>query len=284
MEKIDAWWFAASDVLPHGDGRKVIIGKKHSVRGEIVLCSHALHASRQPFDALQYAPGPNLYRVRCWGDVQEEDDKLGARNREYVAMIDATDLLRAFARSRASLVLHLWDAPQVVRDYLATGDETLRPAAEAAAAAAEVVGGVAKSAAEAAWLGARLAAGSAAGSAAEVAARSTVNLAARSAAEAAEAAEVAARLAARLAVRSAASLATEVVVRSAPSLAARSAARLAAEEAEAARSAAEAATELAARLAAKPAARREFNALVKQAFGLKRPRKTTNTSSAAPTE
>lgn len=132
-EKIDAWWFAASDRLPHGDGRVIVVGEAHSVTGQIILCKNALHASRHPFDALRPAPGPFLYRVRCWGDVVEDTDKLGARHREYLAMRDATAMLRQYARERALSVIHLWDAPDVVRRYLETGDETIRDAAARAA-------------------------------------------------------------------------------------------------------------------------------------------------------
>ena len=35
---IQAWWFAAGDTLPHGDGRKIVIGETHKT-------------SRHPFDA-----------------------------------------------------------------------------------------------------------------------------------------------------------------------------------------------------------------------------------------
>ena len=45
-------------------------------------------------------------------------------------------MLRAFARQCALDVIHLWNAPQVVRDYLTTGDESLRDAAGNAAYAA----------------------------------------------------------------------------------------------------------------------------------------------------
>src|ERR1700688_2326857 len=122
-EPIDAYWFAASDRLPHGDGRKVVVGKSHSLRGEIKICKNALHASRHPFDALKYASGSYLYMVRCSGDVIEHGDKIGCRKRTYIAMIDATDLLRRFARQQALSVIHLWDAPAVVSQYLETGNE-----------------------------------------------------------------------------------------------------------------------------------------------------------------
>lgn len=133
VKKIDAFWFAFRDRLPHGDGRLIVIGESHSVVGDIVFCSNALHASRDPFDALNYAPGPYLYRVRCWGDIIEDNDKLGARHREYAAMQDATDMLRQFAREQALSVIHLWEAPDVVRQYLESGDERLRAAAARAA-------------------------------------------------------------------------------------------------------------------------------------------------------
>ena len=136
MPEIDAWWFAASDKLPHGDGRKVVIGKTHRLRGEIVLCEHALHAARDPFDALQYAPGSLLYKVRCGGTIYEDDDKLGCSARTYLDMRDATDMLRAFARGEALTVAHLWDMPDIVRQYLETGDESTRAAARDATGAA----------------------------------------------------------------------------------------------------------------------------------------------------
>jgi hypothetical protein len=172
-EKIPAWWFSAGDRLPHGDKRLVVIGETHSVNGKIVLCENALHASRDPFDALYYAPGPYLYKVQCWGDIVEDgdDDKLGARHREYLAVRDATNMLRKFAREQALSVIHLWEAPTVVKQYLETGDETLRDAARDAALA---VARDASSAPSAAWdaaSAARDAAWDAAGAAARAATR-----------------------------------------------------------------------------------------------------------------
>jgi hypothetical protein len=121
--------------------------------GEAVMCKSGLHASRDPFDALQYAPGPVLCLVDCDDVVDEGKDKLVCRRRRIVARFDATDLLRAFARQCALDVVHLWDAPQVVVDYLRSGYESLRVAAWAAASDA---------ARDAAWAAARDAAGDAA--------------------------------------------------------------------------------------------------------------------------
>ena len=97
--------------------------------GPLVMCESGLHASAHPFDALQYAPGATLCLVELDGEIITEGDKSVAMRRRIVTRIDATDLLRSFARQCASDVLHLWDAPQAVKDYLGTGNENLRAAA-----------------------------------------------------------------------------------------------------------------------------------------------------------
>lgn len=118
--------------------------------GPIKMCESGLHASRHPSDALIYAPGPNLCLVDCDEIDAEDVDKLVCRRRRIVARFDATTMLRAFARQCALDVIHLWSAPQVVRDYLTTGDESLRAAAwdAARASAWKATKGDAK---EAAW-------------------------------------------------------------------------------------------------------------------------------------
>jgi hypothetical protein len=123
----------------------------------------------------------------------ESIDKWVGRRRKILATIDAEPLLREFARWCASQVLHLWDAPQVVHDYLATGDESLRDAAWVAAWEA---------AWEAAWA-AEWAAPAAGGAraAAQAAARDAAWAAAWAARDAAWAAARAARDAARDAQR-----------------------------------------------------------------------------------
>jgi hypothetical protein len=105
--------------------------------GPLELCASGLHASLHPFDALQYAPGNTLCLVECEGDTLIGDDKIVCRLRKIVARIDAEPLLREFARWCALQVIEQWDAPEVVRQYLTTGDESLRAAAWAAAWAAQ---------------------------------------------------------------------------------------------------------------------------------------------------
>lgn len=99
----------------------------------IEMCVRGLHASAHPFDALQYAPGNNLAIVELDGEILSDTDKLVATRRKIVRRINAESLLREFARKCASDVLHLWDAPEVVKQYLDSGDESLRAAARAAA-------------------------------------------------------------------------------------------------------------------------------------------------------
>ena len=97
--------------------------------GPVVMCESGLHASTDPFDALQYAPGPVLCRVEVDGVVKRHNDKLVCSRRRIVARRDVTDMLRLFARQCASDVLHLWAAPEIVVRYLATGDESIRASA-----------------------------------------------------------------------------------------------------------------------------------------------------------
>lgn len=104
--------------------------------GPIVICESGLHASRRPADALSHAPGPILCLVECDGIVSEHADKLVCRRRKIIARMDATDMLRYYARMQALSVVHLWSPPGVVLDYLMTGDESIRAAAGPAAGAA----------------------------------------------------------------------------------------------------------------------------------------------------
>jgi hypothetical protein len=133
--------------------------------GKIKCCQAGYHASLQPFDALQFAPGATLCLVECSGNIIHQEDKLVAEERTIITRIDATDLLYWFARQQALSVAHLWKPPKVVMDYLNTGDMSLREAARGAA------WGAARGAARgAAWDAAREAARGAAWDAARVAA------------------------------------------------------------------------------------------------------------------
>jgi hypothetical protein len=135
-------------------------------------------------DALRYAPGNTICRVAITGDLVRGDDKLVGRRREVLWITDAEQTLRKFARMCAKDVLHLWNAPPVVIEYLNTGDEALRVAAWDAAwdAIHAAAWAAARAAAWEAARAARAAARDAAWDAAWDAARAATHAAARAAA------------------------------------------------------------------------------------------------------
>jgi len=129
-----AWYFSSEDrKLRYGDNRIIKAGLTHKVTCKPVLCESGLHGSKKILDALSYAPGPIVWRVELGGDVDIGDDKISATERHYLWGYDATDVLRRFARRCALDVIHLWDAPDVVIQYLKTGNDDLMGAAYYAA-------------------------------------------------------------------------------------------------------------------------------------------------------
>ncbi len=133
------WHFLSDSGLLRNGYKPPADGDWLEYSGILVPCESGLHFSEHPYDALQYAPGAILCRVECEGDLQSHGDpvdKWVCRRRKILWRQDITAELREFARQRASEVLHLWDAPQVVKDYLATGDDSLRSAARSAAESA----------------------------------------------------------------------------------------------------------------------------------------------------
>ena len=133
-----AWYFSNKEkTLRYGDNRPISIGTTHTVGCEPVLCQQGLHASINILDAFKYAPDPIVWRVVVGGTVVKGGDKCVATERTYIGGgIDITHVLRKFARMCALDVIHLWDAPQVVIDYLKTGNEQIRHAARDAAESA----------------------------------------------------------------------------------------------------------------------------------------------------
>lgn len=133
---IYAWYFSdKSERLRFGDGRKVELGKTHKVEGELRLYAHGLHASKRLIDALSYAPSETLWLVELSGEILDSTDKCVASERKYIARLNSEKILRDFARECVLSVIDLRDAPQVVIDYLKTGNEEIRDAARDAASA-----------------------------------------------------------------------------------------------------------------------------------------------------
>jgi hypothetical protein len=198
MNSILAWHFTGDTLR---DGSPIPpVGEWLRYEGKVVMCESGLHASVHPFDALHYAPGPILHRVECRDVVETQSDKIVCRERRIISSMDATEMLRYFARMQALSVVHLWDAPDVVLDYLMTRDGAIRDAAWVAAwvAARDAAGVAARVAALAAAWAARAtratrAAQDAAQDAARAAARDAAWAAAWAARDAARATWAAAR-------------------------------------------------------------------------------------------
>ena len=135
MKKQTIYYHFTSTTLR--DGRPIpAIGKWLTFNGVPIPCERGLHASPDPFDALQYAPGDRLHQVYLSGTIVAHGspvNKFASQKRKIIASIDATPIMRLFARRVALDVIHLWDAPPIVKEYLETGDESKRAAAWAAA-------------------------------------------------------------------------------------------------------------------------------------------------------
>lgn len=132
------WHFTAATLR---DGRPVPpIGETLTHEGPLKVRRSGLHASEHPFDALRYAPGPILHRVRSTGTVSDDDDEavpgertIVSTERTILATRDATLLLDVFARRCALSAIDKWDAPAQVRRYLEHGIPGMRDSAWQAA-------------------------------------------------------------------------------------------------------------------------------------------------------
>ena len=95
-----AWHFLPSDGrLQFGD-RRTLVKVGQTLRrnpAKLNLCYYGLHASVRPIDALGYAPGPIVCRVRLSGTIIESDNKVVASRRTVLWMANAERELRLFA-------------------------------------------------------------------------------------------------------------------------------------------------------------------------------------------
>lgn len=133
-ESIEAWHFLRDDCRTYYKPGDVIVpGKTYKHKGRLRLCDSGLHASVNILDALDYAHGHVICRVRMSGDIIYGEDKLVASERTVLWMYNCEDVLREFARWCALEVVHLWDTPDIMVKYLKTGRDDLMIAAMAAA-------------------------------------------------------------------------------------------------------------------------------------------------------
>jgi hypothetical protein len=104
------WHFLPDDgCLRWGSKEKVEVGKTLRITRQPVLCEVGFHASRRAIDALGYAPGALVCRVRLGGIIVEDHNKAAAQERTVLWMADATKTLHEFACDVAEDALKLID-------------------------------------------------------------------------------------------------------------------------------------------------------------------------------
>jgi len=174
-----AWHFLPNDSVTRYSRERVDVGTVLKARGKLHLCYNGLHASIHPRDAMRYAPGFLLCRVKLSGGIQSGDDKVCARSREVIAIRNARNIVLLHAAECAERALGTVVKPdarsmaaiQAVRDYCAgkitNGQMAAARASAAYASAAAAAYAAASSAAAAAY--AAYAAASSASSASDAA-------------------------------------------------------------------------------------------------------------------
>lgn len=97
-ESVLAWhWCQHNRLLGFDDDRSVYTGGVYEVDGPIVLCKHGLHGCRTALQALYYASGDVICRVRLSGEIWEDPEKLAASRREVLWLADGGPTLHRFA-------------------------------------------------------------------------------------------------------------------------------------------------------------------------------------------
>lgn len=134
-----AWYFAPeNNRLAYGDGRIIEVGKMHTIKGIPRLCEAGLHGSVNILDALIYAPSTSLYRVNITRKLDIGHDKICGQRREYLAHVDANNILWEFARKQAliniSKIKPCCSNPEyaAIINWLVTGHAEYRSAAQSA--------------------------------------------------------------------------------------------------------------------------------------------------------
>lgn len=111
-------WHWTNGILRSGE--PLVVGKTYRHDGELVLCptradlkrgAGGYHMSKVILDALRYAFGSSVSRVRGSGEIIEGTDKLVARERTVLWAVDAESILHEYACRCAEDALALLDDP-----------------------------------------------------------------------------------------------------------------------------------------------------------------------------
>ena len=141
QEPIYAWHF-----LRNSEGKDYLLDGTEApadntpleFSGKPFLCRQGLHASLSPYDAMTFDKGTTLCYVKCEGEIihSKAGGKLVCTKRTILARMDAKELLAYSSRMFALSVVHLWNAPDVVYDWLMTGEEEYKEVVASATYAA----------------------------------------------------------------------------------------------------------------------------------------------------
>jgi hypothetical protein len=122
-----AWHFLSED-RHTGYSPRVLVetGQTLTHDGPLELCESGLHASVRAIDALQFAPGPIICRVKLGGEMKHDNDKSVARERTVLWMFDAANVLHEMACCSATAALLIagvddprsWTAIEAKRAWL----------------------------------------------------------------------------------------------------------------------------------------------------------------------
>ena len=94
-----AFWFSnEKQVLAYNDGRPIIVGETHKVKGTPVVGNWGLHACKRVIEADYYATSSHLYLVELSGKIAEYEDRCCATERTYLAYFNAFDVFQEFGR------------------------------------------------------------------------------------------------------------------------------------------------------------------------------------------
>lgn len=105
---VQGWWFSrTNNKLRYGDNRVAAIGRKHKIKGYPILCERGFHASTNILDAIQYAPGPILWKVKISGEIISSTDKMVGTQREYTHRIDITDILNNYINEKTGRTINI---------------------------------------------------------------------------------------------------------------------------------------------------------------------------------
>lgn len=134
-----AYWFSDNGKPQWGPQVYEVRPEPYVQEGTIVPCMNGLHASAHPYDALLYASLwnlPTLDLVDLGGTVISHPgltvfDKFAASHRTHLKRINPDKIFQDFARWFALELMNrsTTHCPQVVLDYLKSGDESQREAA-----------------------------------------------------------------------------------------------------------------------------------------------------------